>query len=96
MNKISEIFKAWVIAYNPSKEQEELAVKRHTICLDCQFIKNSFLFDSKCGKCGCPIKKKIFSPEKGACPMGKWNKIDVEELETRGESQNIKINKSII
>lgn len=96
MNKISEIFKSWVIAANPSKEQKELAAKRHAICLDCEFIKNSFLFDSKCGKCGCPISKKIFSPEQGACPMGKWDKTDIEELETMGESQNIKINKTII
>jgi hypothetical protein len=91
MDKISEIFKSWVIAAKPSKEQEDLAVKRHNICLGCKFITNSVIFNTKCGQCGCPISKKIFSPQKGACPIGKWDIVDgVNEI------KNIKKNKSII
>jgi hypothetical protein len=76
MNKVTEIFKSWVIAENPTKEQAELASKRHEICLKCEWIRNSLLFNTKCGNCGCPIGKKIFSPSKGACPIGKWDELD--------------------
>jgi hypothetical protein len=97
MYKVEEIFKAWVIAANPSKEAEILAAKRHAICLDCKFIKNSLIFKTKCGECGCPINKKIFSPKKGACRIGKWDMVDgVEEITYMGEPTNIKKNKSII
>jgi hypothetical protein len=93
MNKISEIFQSWVIAANPSKEEEVLAAKRHSICLDCKFIKNSFVFETKCGECGCPINKKIFSPKKGACRIGKWDEVDKFE---RIQYNNNNKNKSII
>jgi hypothetical protein len=91
MNKITEIFQSWVIAANPSKEEEILAAKRHSICLDCKFITDSVMFNTICGQCGCPISKKIFSPQKGACPIGKWNIVDgVDEI------KNMKTKKSII
>jgi hypothetical protein len=33
---------------------------------------NSFI----CGECGCPLSKKVFSPNEGikACPLAKWEK----------------------
>ena len=92
MNKISEIFQSWVISANPSKDQEVLASKRHSICLDCKFIKDSFIFDTKCGECGCPISKKIFSPKMGACRVGKWDEVDGFDR----NNKNNKNNKSII
>jgi len=61
---------------NPTREQMELAAKRHEICLKCEWIRNSLLFNTKCGNCGCPIGKKIFSPAIGACPVGKWDEVD--------------------
>jgi hypothetical protein len=76
MNKVTEIFKSWVIAENPTREQMELAAKRHAICLDCKWIRNSLLFNTKCGECGCPIGKKIFTPVKGGCRMGYWDGVD--------------------
>lgn len=76
MNKITEIFKSWVTAQNPTREQTELAAKRHAICLKCEWIRDSIVFETKCGNCGCPIGKKIFSPAKGACPIGKWDDVD--------------------
>lgn len=76
MNKVTEIFKSWVIAENPTREQTELAAKRHAICLKCEWIRNSLLFNTKCGECGCPIGKKIFTPVKGGCRVGKWDEVD--------------------
>jgi hypothetical protein len=36
MNKIREIIGSWVISFNPSPEQKELAEKRYEICLGCE------------------------------------------------------------
>ena len=90
MNKATEIFKSWVTAANPTEEERELALKRHEICLKCDWIRNSFLFETKCGECGCPIGKKIFSPIKGACRLGHWDKVDEVDVSTK------KYNKTII
>ena len=75
MNKISEIFQAWVAAANPTPEQYTIANHRSHICDSCEYktyVKaiNSFI----CGKCGCPLSKKVFSPKPGkeACPLAKW------------------------
>ncbi len=78
MNKIEEIFKAWRIAYNPNEAQTELAVERITICNGCEFKAEEPLIH--CTVCGCSLKKKIYSPVKGACPKGKWNEIDSKLL----------------
>jgi hypothetical protein len=89
MNKITEIFKSWVTAQNPTREQAELAAKRHAICLKCEWIRDSFIFDTKCGNCGCPIGKKIFSPSKGACPVGKWDELDGVDTSTKKKDKSI-------
>lgn len=89
MNKVTEIFKSWVIAQNPNREQTELAAKRHEICLDCKWIRNSLLFNTKCGECGCPIGKKIFSPAKGACPIGKWDEVDGVDAASKKQNKSI-------
>lgn len=76
MNKISEIFKAWVAAANPTAEQAEIAEKRLAICNECEFSRyNKALDFHYCGECGCPLNKKIFSPAPGkeACPKAKWD-----------------------
>jgi hypothetical protein len=75
MNKIEEILKSWNIALNPNQEQSELAVKRLEICNTCEY-KNIVLNISQCSVCGCALKGKIFTPQRDACPKGKWNKID--------------------
>lgn len=75
MNKLQEIFKAWNIAFDPDKEQNELAGKRIAICNDCEY-KVTNLGINRCSVCGCALKGKVFSPIRGACPKGKWNKID--------------------
>ena len=77
MNKLSEIFQAWVASANPTPEQEIIAQYRTSICDVCEHKShvpglNIFV----CGKCGCPLHKKVFSPKDGpeACPLAKWEK----------------------
>jgi hypothetical protein len=77
MNKISEIFQAWVAAAKPTPEQQLIAEYRSSVCDTCDkkmyvAVINSFA----CGECGCPLSRKIFSPKPGpeACPLSKWEK----------------------
>jgi hypothetical protein len=75
MLKIVEVAKAWIRASNPTPEQEAVALYRIKVCDECPSKKHITQFDSYvCGECGCPLNKKIFSPQPGpkACPLGKW------------------------
>ena len=76
MNKLSEIFQAWVAAANPTPEQKLLAEHRTSVCDTCEHkIYNKLLDLHACGLCGCPLKKKVFSPNgPKACPGNKWEK----------------------
>lgn len=71
-----EIVDAWITSINPTKEQIELARKRTIICNTCphkietiQGVKLAVI----CGKCGCPLAKKVFSKDQNPCPLKKWN-----------------------
>ena len=75
MLKIVEIAKAWIAAANPTPEQQAIAEYRISVCEQCPHktyvvALNTFV----CGKCGCPLSKKIFSPLPGpqACPDKRW------------------------
>jgi ribosomal protein L37E len=77
VNKISEIFKSWVTAANPSPEEQAIAQYRANVCDSCDkkthvAALNTFI----CSSCGCPLSRKIFSPKPGpeACPLAKWEK----------------------
>lgn len=53
---------------------EDQIIKRHNICLQCEFFK-----DDTCQKCGCPlIRNKQFVSKLAwadqECPIGKWSK----------------------
>lgn len=74
MNKITEIFKAWQIAYSPDAPQANLAEKRIEICDTCEHKATHPI--PRCKVCGCSLKGKIYSPVKGACPAGKWDEVD--------------------
>ena len=79
LNKISEIFQAWVAAANPSPSQTLIAEYRSSVCDTCDkktYVStiNSFI----CGECGCPLSKKIFSGYFNDCPLGKWESVDSE------------------
>ena len=76
MNKLSEIFQAWVAAANPSPSQKLLAEQRTSVCDTCEHKTYTKLLDLyTCGLCGCPLNKKVFSPAgPNACPGRKWEK----------------------
>jgi hypothetical protein len=77
MLKLVEIAKAWIAAANPTPEQKEIADYRISICNKCPNKKLLEQFNTYvCGLCGCPLEKKIFSPQPGeqACPDQRWKK----------------------
>ena len=77
MNKISEIFQAWVVAANPTPEEKAIAEYRSSVCDSCEKKGyNNTINIYYCTECGCPLSKKVFSPKPGleACPLAKWEK----------------------
>jgi ribosomal protein L37E len=76
MNKLNEIFQAWVAAASPSPDQKLLAEQRTSVCDTCEHKTYNKLLDlHACGLCGCPLSKKVFSPAgPNACPGNKWEK----------------------
>jgi hypothetical protein len=75
-----KIAKAWISAYNPSDKEQEIANKRYEICDTCPSKVMTSLTYYKCNECGCPISKKIFSPDFNDCPLKKWESVDSEFL----------------
>jgi hypothetical protein len=62
-----------VAAGMPMASDEEI-IRRHDICMGCEFMK-----DNACTKCGCPVKRakeyvSKLSWADQACPIGKWGK----------------------
>jgi len=71
---IVEIMQAWKISYNPTEEQQKIAEARVGICDSCEFKEFKKLTKGfACGACGCPIVKKIYSPNPASCPKNKWD-----------------------
>jgi len=76
---LKEIFTAWLTFSNPTQEEINLAQGRFEICKGCTYKKEIILkkdWALLCGKCGCPIKSKIFSKSINPCPMGYWKEFD--------------------
>ena len=74
-----EIFDAWKISLKPTLKQEELALKRLSVCMECEFrkeLKKGLKWSALCNKCGCPLNKKVFSPNFNPCPLKKWDSVD--------------------
>jgi hypothetical protein len=71
-----KIAKAWIASYNPNDNELSIAKERYEICNECPSKIKSTLSFYKCKECGCPISKKIFSPEFNDCPLGKWEDVD--------------------
>lgn len=67
---IVDIAKSWIKAANPNEEEKNLADTRMAICNECPNKVTSALFELKCGMCGCPLSKKIYS--EFGCPLNKW------------------------
>jgi hypothetical protein len=73
---VSEIVIAWHRAQNPTEHQARVAEHRAKICDDCEHkVWAPVVHTWKCGACGCPISKKVYSPKPGvdACPKSKWD-----------------------
>lgn len=68
-NKFVDIVSSWASLMRATKEQEERAVKRTEVCHSCELLKKSIAGDV-CGKCGCPIRAKVFSDN--GCPDMRW------------------------
>ena len=72
-SKFLEITKAWITAVNPSDEQQKIADQRIAVCNTCPFRKyNDITQHYYCGKCGCVLKGKIYSPVEKSCPDNRW------------------------
>jgi hypothetical protein len=74
-----EIFEAWIISKNPTEAQKLMANARLDICKICEYRKETFegkRWSNICGKCGCPLSKKVFSPLFNPCPIEKWEETD--------------------
>lgn len=78
VKKATEIFKAWKIAFNPDEIYAELAAKRIEICDTCEF--KSEVPVRHCTVCGCALRGKIHSPNRGSCPKDKWLEVEEEVL----------------
>jgi hypothetical protein len=84
---IKEIAQSWIIAANPSETEKNLAKERYNICLECPFYsaKRKITGDEFCKDCGCPISKKIFSPEFDACPQHKWLEVEKKHISPKNK-----------
>jgi hypothetical protein len=73
LSKFLEIATSWARALNPSEEQQKIAEQRIAACNDCPFRKYNDIGNYYyCGKCGCPLSGKIYSPVEKSCPDNRW------------------------
>ena len=82
MYNFNEILKSFIISFRPSLTQQELANNRLEICNTCEakkIVLKKLKQTTICGECNCVLHKKIFTPLKGKCPLGKWNNIEEEK-----------------
>jgi hypothetical protein len=73
MTKAEEILRAWFTSINPTDEQYQKAINRLSKCTECEH-RNQTIIDyfDYCDLCGCPLRKKIFTPKEEGCPLKKW------------------------
>lgn len=71
ISKIHDILKSWAISFNPTKEQKELAEKRLSICIPCEFADENPI-GPFCKLCGCAFRAKVFTSSNNGCPKNKW------------------------
>ena len=86
------IVQSWIAAANPTEQQLEIAEKRHSMCDMCpskKTITQKLKIGVVCGECGCPITKKIFSPNFNECPLRKWEEIDSPYFPNRKISKTL-------
>lgn len=86
------IIESWIAAANPTELQLEIAEKRHSICDVCpskKTITQKLKIGVVCGECGCPITKKIFSPNFNECPLRKWEEVDSPHFPNRKTTKTL-------
>jgi hypothetical protein len=79
MLNLKDIFTSWIRLTTSTEQQSKLAEIRFDVCKGCvykQEIIKGKEWSLLCGKCGCPIKAKVFSDAINPCPMGYWKEID--------------------
>jgi hypothetical protein len=94
MVDFQEILKSFIISFKPTPQQSKLANARLDICNTCdskKVVLKKLKPTTICGECKCALHKKIFTPLKGRCPLGKWDEIEKEII-----SLSDKESKSII
>jgi hypothetical protein len=92
MINVKEIIDAWTISYKPTENQLNKSIERGKICETCpsrKIIKKKFKLSTNYGECGCPISKKIFSPDYNPCPLKKWEVVENSELFIQKNSKTI-------
>ncbi len=70
----SEIIPGWANLMFRDPAIEEMAIKRASVCRDCEFLNHfvsSAKWGKKCTRCGCPIIAKVRSVHSD-CPEKKW------------------------
>ena len=68
MSDIKDIINSWWTSFNPTEEQSKEGQRRLAICMQpCEYRQESIVFGYVCGKCGCPLGKKIFSDVDQPC-----------------------------
>lgn len=90
-----EIFEAWVVSFNPTDIEKELATKRLSVCMGCEQrreVLKGVNWSAYCNACGCPLNKKIFAKMYNTCPQKKWKDVDSNYIKPLEDKDN----KSII
>lgn len=81
MINLKEIFIAWKTSIRPTELQSKIAEDRLNVCINCPHKKEVLegkKWTAYCQKCGCPIRKKVFSQEINPCPMGYFGECDTQ------------------
>jgi hypothetical protein len=89
---LKKIFTAWVTSLKPTDKQKELAEKRLEICNSCPSKIETFKdheWSFRCGECGCPINRKIFTMENDACPLNKWLEVEKDYFKSKTQKSII-------
>lgn len=76
---VKEIVSAWVSRIHPTEDQKKLATLRAEVCNQCpdaEVAIGNINGTRYCTNCGCLLEAKVYSYKEGACPKGKWDKID--------------------
>lgn len=74
------IIRAWGTSYFATDKQKQMAEERMEVCNSCEFIKE-IAIGHICGKCLCPISKKVYSLKFNDCPKKKWREVDIKFFE---------------